>query len=373
MRILIIDDNPVLVNIFAKMLRIKGFFVTATTTFKAGLQHLENELYHVVFVDAPLDDYNEKQILTMFQENQVFQKSFVFLLSSVDFDNIELDKWKKHGLYSYLKKPVKRSIVIQALNDVQVKTNFTNSQITSEPVVEDEEATPEQLARLEQLGKQIQELENIPQQLAPNLKNSQEKILVDIKSEPIVVDEDADPEQLARLEQLGKQIQELENIPQQLTPNLKNSQEKILVDIKSEPSVDVSVFKNIINDLRTFQSKFEHAEQHMKKSNIEPDTRQKEIIMKDIEKARSEISELKNEIQLLDEIDNQELQQNQISSIYKKKRKIKKRLVTRAGTKKRKIKKRLVTRAGTKKRKIKKRLVTRAGTKKISKNKNNKK
>ena len=307
MRILIIDDNPALVNMFAKLLRIKGFFVATKTTFKAGLQHLENKLYHVVFVDAPLDDYDEKQILTMLQKNQVFSKTFVFLFSSVDFDNVELDKWKKHGLYSYLKKPVKRSVIMQALDDVYTKINFTTSKITSEPVVEDEEAAPEQLARLEQLE---------------------------------------------------KQIQEFENIPLQLTPDQKNSEEKNLVSVTSEPVVEVSVFKNIINDLRTFQSKFEHAEQHMKKSNIEPDTRQKEIIMKDIEKARSEISELKNEIQLLDEIDNQEIQQNQISSIYKKKRKIKKRLVTRAGTKKRKIKKRLVTRAGTKK---------------ISKNKNNKK
>ncbi len=358
MRILIIDDNPVLVNIFAKMLRIKGFFVTATTTFKAGLQHLENELYHVVFVDAPLDDYNEKQILTMFQENQVFQKSFVFLLSSVDFDNIELDKWKKHGLYSYLKKPVKRSVIMQALDDVYTKINFTASQITSEPVVEDEEASPEQLARLGQLGKQIQEFENITQQLTPNQKDSQEKNLISVTSEPVVEDEEATPEQLARLEQLGKQIQELENIPQQLTPTQKDSQEKNLISATPEPVVDVSIFKNIINNLRSFQSKFEHAEQYVKKPNIETDAIQKEIITKDVGKILFEISELKKEIQLLDEIDTKELQQNQISSIYKKKRKIKKRLVTRAGTKKRKIKKRLVTRAGTKK---------------ISKNKNNKK
>ena len=110
------------------ILRFTGFFVATETTLKAGLQHLENELYHVVFVDAPLDNYDETQILTMFQENHLFQKIFVFLFSSVNFDNIELDKWKKHGLYSYLKKPVKRSVMIHALDDVYMKINFTNSQ-----------------------------------------------------------------------------------------------------------------------------------------------------------------------------------------------------------------------------------------------------
>ena len=283
MRILIIDDNPVLVNVFARLLRIKGFFVAVNTTFNAGLQNLQNELYHVVFVDAPLDGYDNKQILTMLQKNQIFQKTFVFLFSSVDFDKIELDKWKNQGLYSYLKKPVKRSVMIQALDDVYKQINFTTPQISSESVEEDEESTPQQLIRLEQLKKQIQEFKNIPQQLTSNQKGSQEK-------------------------------------------NLKS--------VTSKPIVDVSSFTNIINDLRTFQSKFEHAEQHMKKSNIETDAIQKEIITKDIEKTLLEISELKNEIQLLDKISKQELKQNQVPSIYKKKRKIKKRHVARTRTKK---------------------------------------
>ena len=61
----------------------------------------------------------------------------------------------------------------------------------SEP--EEDEATPEQLARLEQLEKQIEKLESL-----------QEPI-----SEP--EEDEATPEQLARLEQLEKQIEKLES------------------------------------------------------------------------------------------------------------------------------------------------------------------
>ena len=60
MRILIIDDDPSLVNTFAKILKIKGFSVTAETTFKKGLRHLEKNQFHAAFVDAPLDGYDEK-------------------------------------------------------------------------------------------------------------------------------------------------------------------------------------------------------------------------------------------------------------------------------------------------------------------------
>ena len=135
MRILIIDDNPDLVRVFAKMLQTKGFFVTAESTFKAGLQHLENESYYAVFIDAHFDNYDRKQILALLRENQTFQKTSVFLFSGVDFDSIELDEWKKEGLYSYLKKPVKRNVIVNALDEVCMKTNFANVQVASEPIV----------------------------------------------------------------------------------------------------------------------------------------------------------------------------------------------------------------------------------------------
>ena len=68
--------------------------------------------------------------------------------------------------------------------------------LAPEPVVEpeEEEATPEQLSRLEQLEKQIEELESQP--------------------EPVVEpeEEEATPEQLSQLNELQQQIDDLENV-----------------------------------------------------------------------------------------------------------------------------------------------------------------
>jgi len=132
-KILIIDDNPTLAIVFANLLRTKGFSATTETMLKAGLQYLENESYHAVFVDVPIEGYNEKQILAMLQENQVFQKTNVFLFSGVDV--FELDKWKKQGLHSYLKKPVKPSVIIKALEDVRTKMPYTDSQMVPKLVM----------------------------------------------------------------------------------------------------------------------------------------------------------------------------------------------------------------------------------------------
>ena len=274
MRILIIDDNPTVVNVFTKLLRTKGFFVTAESTFKAGIQHLENELYHVVFVDAPLDDYAEKQILTSLKENHIFQKTAVFLFSSVDFDNVELDEWKKEGLYSYLKKPVKRSVIMKALDDVRTKINFTSPQIPTKSIVGDEQPTLEQLEKLNQLQKQIQELENISHQ--PTL--SQE-----------------------------------------------NSQQKKSIGIPPESVVDVPPFKNMVDDAESLSSDFKSAEPFTEKPYVETNIEQNKIMEEELEQTLSEISKLKNEIQLLDEIDDQKLQHDQVSSINDKKHKLTKK------------------------------------------------
>jgi|GEM_PF-729048 len=87
-----------------------------------------------------------------------------------------------------------------------------------EPVESEEEATSEQLLRLEQLEKQIQELERKPSQSEPLSsyrgslpKESTEDLSqeLDLAPEPVESEEEATSEQLLRLEQLEKQIQEL--------------------------------------------------------------------------------------------------------------------------------------------------------------------
>ena len=173
MRALIVDNNPAFLSIFDKLLTVKGFDVTSEITFKAGLKHLKNKSYAVIFIDIPLDRYTEKQILAFLIKNNVFKKSNVLLFSSMDLNDLELDEWKKEGLYSYLKKPVERNTIVKILNDIRAKIKHPSqvllntsdepadeedTQTSDEPA--DEEATPEQLEKLDQLQKQILELES---------------------------------------------------------------------------------------------------------------------------------------------------------------------------------------------------------------------
>ncbi|MFQ5497217.1 MAG: DUF5679 domain-containing protein, partial [Nitrosopumilus sp.] len=97
-----------------------------------------------------------------------------------------------------------------------------------EPITEpkDEEATPEQLARLEQLEKQIKKLESQPEPITePESSSSPRGSLpkdsteelpqeLDLVPEPITEpkDEEATPEQFTQLNDLQQQINDLENV-----------------------------------------------------------------------------------------------------------------------------------------------------------------
>ena len=160
MQILIIDDNPSLVNIFKKILEMKGFSVTSENTLKKGLQRLKKNQFQVAYVDAPLDGHDEQQILTLLFENKIFSKTFVFLFSSVEFDSSELLRWKNNGLYSYLKKPIERSKIIKELEVLRSSFKINSSSELSDAASdEQEEPTPEQFEKLTLLEKQIRELE----------------------------------------------------------------------------------------------------------------------------------------------------------------------------------------------------------------------
>ncbi|MFB5603663.1 MAG: hypothetical protein ACE5RK_04560, partial [Candidatus Nitrosomaritimum aestuariumsis] len=104
--------------------------------------------------------------------------------------------------------------------------------LESQPAPEPEETTPEQIARLEQLEKQIAELESQPTEEFPKSsrgslpKENAEELPQELdlapkpvsESQPAPEPEEATPEQIARLEQLEKQIAELESQPTEEFP-----------------------------------------------------------------------------------------------------------------------------------------------------------
>ena len=236
LRILIIDDNSSLLKVFAKMLRIKGFFVSTENTLKNGLKRLEHESYHVVFVDVPIDGYDENQVLSMLKNSHTLEYSSVILFSSLDIGTLELEKWKKLGLHSYIKKPVKRKVILDTINTIYDQTNFDDFKITSEKQVSTVDtseyvssinsSSPDQFAKLEQLQTKLRELELQQQKPEPTPETVPEQELAE---------EEATPDQFAKLEQLQTKLRELELQQQKPEPTPETVPEQELAEEEATP------------------------------------------------------------------------------------------------------------------------------------------
>ncbi len=166
--------------------------------------------------------------------------------------------------------------------------------LAPEPITEpeEEEATPEQLARLEQLEKQIQELESTsepitkPETLSSPRgslpKESTEELPqeLDLAPEPITEpeEEEATPEQLSQVNDLQQQIDDLENIlsnqkfpdsepeEEEATPEQLSQVKELEKEIERLEAVDIE--HEIIQTLRKQNKKLDDIENKLHNSKI---------------------------------------------------------------------------------------------------------
>ena len=183
MEILVMDNNLLLINLLAKSLIQDNIRITSVTDVENAVKILKERIFDAVLFDGPNDDYSKEAILEMFDKNRFLQDQRVVLFSGVTQSSF-IEKWKTKGLYSYIEKPTSTQKILEFLqvvkNDPRPK-KILNSQTTQEQeivenntetamIVEDE-ATPEQLAKVEELTKQIDELEmNYNSKVSENIK-----------------------------------------------------------------------------------------------------------------------------------------------------------------------------------------------------------
>ena len=130
-----------------------------------------------------------------------------------------------------------------------------------EPEPENEQATPEQIEKLNQLQKQIEELETVPKPEPPSSprgllpKESAEELPQELETvpEPEPENEQATPEQIEKLNQLQKQIEELETVPEPEPENEQATPEQItqLDDLQRQ----IDKLENMLSNPILFESK----------------------------------------------------------------------------------------------------------------------
>ena len=278
MEILVMDNNLLLTNLLAKSLIQDGIRTTSVTDVENAVKILKEQIFDVVLFDGPNDGYSKEAILELFDKNNFLQDQRVVLFSGLTQSSF-IQKWKTKGLYSYIEKPTSTQKILEFLQVVKKDPRpkkALNSQTTQEQKIVEEntdatmvvesEATPEQLAKVEELTKQIEELESQP----PELTSSEETTMQEPKSvskqdeTTMVVESEATPEQLAKVEELTKQIEELEmNYDSKVSENIKQNYIENPPDIEKKQlpqttfeTYSNSEFKNILSKLSSIKNQF---------------------------------------------------------------------------------------------------------------------
>ena len=272
MKILVIDDNPTFGRIFVKRLKLKGFLVDYATTLRDGLRRFETEKFHVVFIDTPFPMISEPQVLEMLQQNNIFNKSSVFLFSSIDINQTDLNEWKTSGLFSYIKKPVKFNEIIKNLENVKIDSSYSISEnhTSDDALSYNDTFVSNSDEQLTQLQNQIRELE----------QHVEDSTTTDVSSNTVRTADTAGSTDVA-------------------TPQVFSDTK---VDLFTEK---MTAFQNIITTLKSFNS-LDFGTNTSKPLLMRNDGVSKTTIEQEIKDTLSEIDLLRKDLLLLDDHSSQD-------------------------------------------------------------------
>ena len=114
MTILLIEDDPLLIDIYSTKLKESGFEVTVAEDGEKGLKSLEGTMPDLVLLDIVLPKQNGWEVLSKIRQNDRFKGLKVVLLSNLG-QKEEIEKGLSLGADRYL-----------------IKAHFTPTQVVQE-------------------------------------------------------------------------------------------------------------------------------------------------------------------------------------------------------------------------------------------------
>ncbi len=103
-RLLIVDDDPFIRDLYEEVFKGEGFEVTTAENGELGLSHLKNGGYDAVLLDIMMPKLDGLGVLTSLKENPPDQPNGpIILLTNLDHDPM-VEKAKSQGAYSYVLK-----------------------------------------------------------------------------------------------------------------------------------------------------------------------------------------------------------------------------------------------------------------------------
>ena len=115
-KLLHIDDNQDITDLFSELVKSLGFNYFATNDPRVGLEHIKNEKYDFVLLDMHMPKLSGMDVIESLEKEKILKDQKIVIFSGFPFDNIQkVNLLKKPGIHGCLQKPIRYSQLVTAI------------------------------------------------------------------------------------------------------------------------------------------------------------------------------------------------------------------------------------------------------------------
>lgn len=121
MKILLIDDNKDITDMFAKFFTLKGHHTVVSNSGQNGLQMIENEAYDVILLDLAMPEFSGRDIVDHLNKNGKIHDYLIVSLTASSISDDDKTYLVDKGIHSVLKKPIDPDVLLDYLITLTIK------------------------------------------------------------------------------------------------------------------------------------------------------------------------------------------------------------------------------------------------------------
>ncbi|MDH3677096.1 MAG: response regulator [Nitrosopumilus sp.] len=121
MRVLLIDDNPEITDLFETTLTSKGYSCKITNNGKEGLELIKKKESDIVLLDLAIPKFSGIDIINDLLKNGPINDYNIYLFTASIISDSEVNEYIKKGVLGCLRKPLRLDEILSLLEKHQTR------------------------------------------------------------------------------------------------------------------------------------------------------------------------------------------------------------------------------------------------------------
>ncbi len=121
MKILVVDDNNSITQLFSQFFKAKGHDCVTTNNGKKGLDLCLKNKFDAIILDLAMPDFTGADFLDSLDEAGKMENQKIIIMTALPIGDVKLGD-RHHGICEVLQKPCNLSVLMQTLTSLTAVT-----------------------------------------------------------------------------------------------------------------------------------------------------------------------------------------------------------------------------------------------------------